>query len=419
MASREREWQRPYDGVRPDHGGMSGAARGIGETLEGGGAPGMSRHVQPEAALGAYGCRAGTTPSRLTIVRSTSCRSAGIGKGLGRGPHPHDDVHRDATGRPVAHARGRGRAPGRRVLAGGALPHHEADRRERDGTAGMEQAAVPDFHNACGQDVLAEPAEQLQDVERGRAEAGPAPFPVGAGDGPVQEAHEAAVGDGHGEAGGSEGGEGGGAVGLCLRVASPGASPPLGIAVRQQSGVRHGFLEERTGDGGERFDRHKEVGARGPPARAVLGEAPTGHHVMEVRVGLEVPAPRRQDPGATRQVRPHEALVVGQPLEGRGRGLNQGVGREALRRAEEGAERLRDRKGEEAVRPRELCGEVGLKPRLRCRLLALGTVPVATGTIDAVFFSTPLALIEAVAVMAALAPLDGTDGLTVCSGRVG
>jgi len=266
--------------------------------------------------------------------------------------------------------------------------------------------------------VLAEPAEQLQDVERGRAEAGPAPFPVGAGDGPVQEAHEAAVGDGHGEAGGSEGGEGGGAVGLCLRVASPGASPPLGIDVRQQSGVRHGFLEERTGDGGERFDRHKEVGARGPPARAVLGEAPTGHHVMEVRVGLEVPAPRRQDPGATRQVRPHEALVVGQPLEGRGRGLNQGVGREALRRAEAGAERLRDRKGEEAVRPRELCGEVGLKPRLRCMLLALGAGAVAARMLDAGLSLTVGALREAMALGAAAAGLAGAAHLRVCGGEV-
>jgi len=29
--------------VRPDHGGSSGAPRGIGETLDGGGAPGISR----------------------------------------------------------------------------------------------------------------------------------------------------------------------------------------------------------------------------------------------------------------------------------------------------------------------------------------------------------------------------------------
>ncbi len=161
----------------------------------------------------------GTTPSRLTIVSSTSCRSAGIGKGLGRGPHPHDDVHRDATGRTVAHARGH--ASGRRVLAGVSLPHHEADRRERDGTAGMEQAEVPDFHKAFGQDVLEEPAEKFHDVELGGAEAGTAHFPVGEGDGTVHEAHDAAIGDGNFEDVGSEVGEGGGAVGLYLTVDIP------------------------------------------------------------------------------------------------------------------------------------------------------------------------------------------------------
>ena len=395
---------------------MSGASRGIGETREGGGAPGMSRLVQPEADLWAHGCRAGTTPSRLTIVRSTSCRSAGIGKGLGRGPHPHDDVHRDATGRTVAHARGR--ASGRLVLAGVSLPHHEADRRERDGTAGMEQAEVPDFHKAFGQDVLEEPAEKLHDVELGRAEAGTAHFPGGEGDGTVHEAHDAAVGDGNFEDVGSEGGEGGGAVGLCLTVDIPGDSPDLGIDVLQQSGVLHGFFEERTVDGGERFDRHKEVGARGQPSRAVLGEATTGHNVMDVRVVLELPAPRMQDTGETRQVRPNEALVVGQPLEGRCRGLKQGVVREALMRADEGAERLRDRKGEKEVRPRELLVEVVLKPLLRFMLLALGAVAVATRMLDAVLSLTVWALREAMAIGAAAAVLDGADHLTVCGGEV-
>ena len=278
---------------------------------------------------------------------------------------------------------------------------------------------MPDFHTAFGQDVREEPAEQLHDVELGRAEAaGPAHCPRGEGDGTVHEAHDAAVGDGNVEDGGSEGGEGGGAVGLCLTVDMPGESPPLGSDVLQQSGVRHGFFAERTGDGGARCDRHKEVGARGPPSRAVLGEAPTGHHGMDVRVVLELPAPRRQDTGATRQVRPNEALVVGQPLEGRCRGLQQGVVREAWRRAEEGAERLRDRKGAKAVRPRELCVAVGLKPLRRSMLWALGAVAVATRRLDAVWSRTVWALREARAIGAAAAGLEGADHLTVCGGEV-
>jgi hypothetical protein len=419
LASREREWQRPHDGVRPAHGGMSGASRGIGETREGGGAPGMRRLGQPAADLWAHGCRAGTTPSRLTIVRSTACRSAGIGTGLGRGPHPQDAVHRDATGRTVAHARGR--ASGRLVRAGVSLPHHEAERRERAGTAGMEQAAVPDFPQAFGHDVREEPAETLPDVELGRAAAGPAPLPGGEGDGTVHEAHDAAVGDGNLADGGSEGGAGGGAVELCLTVDIPGARPPLGIDGLQQSGVLHGCLEERTGDGGERFARHKAVGARGQPSRAVRGEATTGHHVREVRVVRALPAPRRPDTGATRQVRPNAALVVGQPLAGRGRGLTPGVVREAWMRAAAGAERLRDRQGEKAVRPRELCVEVVLKPRLRVLLLALGAVgavAVATSRLDAVVSRTVWARREAMALGAAAAVLEGADHLTVCGGAV-
>ena len=172
-------------------------------------------------------------------------------------------------------------------------------------------------------------------------------------------------------------------------------------------------------DGGKRFDRDKAMGAGGPPGHAVLGEAAAGHNVMDMRVILQVPAPGVEDAGEPRKVGPDEALVVGQPLEGRCRRLQQGVVREAVMRADEGAERLRDRKGEEEVRPRELFVEVVLKPLLRCMLLALGAVAVATRMLDAVLSLTVWALREAMAVRAAAAVLDGTDDLAVCGGEVG
>jgi hypothetical protein len=131
-----------------------------------------------------------------------------------------------------------------------------------------------------------------------------------------------------------------------------------------------------------------------------------------------LPAPRRPDTGATRQVRPNAALVVGQPLAGRGRGLTPGVVREAWMRAAAGAERLRDRQGEKAVRPRELCVEVVLKPRLRVLLLALGAVAVATSRLDAVVSRTVWTRREAMALGAAAAVLEGADHLTVCGGAV-
>jgi len=87
--------------------------------------------------------------------------------------------------------------------------------------------------------------------------------------------------------------------------------------------------------------------------------------------------------------------------------------REALLRADEGTEGLRDGKGEEEMRPGQLFVQVVLEPLLAFMLLALGTVPVATGMIDTVVPPTSLALIEAVTIVPALALLDGADDLTV------
>lgn len=206
-------------------------------------------------------------------------------------------------------------------------------------------------------------------------------------------------------------------IGLTVNV--PGDSPDLGGNGLEQSGVAHLFFEERTVDGGEGFDGDKEVGSGGAPGRAVLGEATARDDVVDMRVVLELPAPGMQDTGESREIGPDEAFIFGPPLEGRCRCLNQGLVSNALLRADKGTQGLRDSEGEKKGRPRELFVQVMLEPLLRFMLLALGTGPVATGTIDAVFFSTALALLEAVAVMAALAPLDGTDGLTVCSGEGG
>ena len=128
---------------------------------------------------------------------------------------------------------------------------------------------------------------------------------------------------------------------------------------------------------------------------------------MDVRVVLQLPAPGVQDPGEPRQVCPDEPLIGGEPFEGERRGVEHGLVREALMRADEGSERLRHGEGEEEVRPGKLLFEVVFKPLLGFMLLTLGAVAVATGMIDAVVFPTAGALIEAVAVVAALTVLDG------------
>jgi hypothetical protein len=77
-----------------------------------------------------------------------------------------------------------------------------------------------------------------------------------------------------------------------------------------------------------------------------------------MRVVLELSTPGMQDTGKSREVGPDEALVFRQPFEGRCRRLKQGLVREALMRADAGAQRLRDGAGEEAVRPGQLCVQV-------------------------------------------------------------
>ena len=133
-------------------------------------------------------------------------------------------------------------------------------------------------------------------------------------------------------------------------------------------------------------------------------------------VTLQLPPPGVQDPGEPWEVCPDEPLVGGEPVEGERRGVEHGLVGEALMRADEGSERLRNGEGHKEVRPRELFVEVVLEPLLGFMLLALGTVAVATGMVHAVSSPTGGALIQAVAVVSALAVLDGTDDLAVCEG---
>ena len=58
---------------------------------------------------------------------------------------------------------------------------------------------------------------------------------------------------------------------------------------------------------------------------------------MDVGVVLELPAPGMADARDTREVCPEATLVFGEPCEGARRGVAQGVLREALMGAEQGA----------------------------------------------------------------------------------
>jgi hypothetical protein len=143
------------------------------------------------------------------------------------------------------------------------LPHQQADGRERDGTAGMEQTEVADFHEAVRQDVLKEPADKFHDIKVRGAEAGTAHFPVGKSHRVVLEADEAVVGDGDLEDIRGQVGEGGMAVVLGLRVDVPRDGPDLGVDVLEQASLAHVVSKDGAVDEGEGFDRDKEIGSGG------------------------------------------------------------------------------------------------------------------------------------------------------------
>ncbi len=419
LASRAGGERVPHTMGRHGHGGRSGALRRVGGTLEGGGAPGISRLGRPDAGRRAHGCRGWATRCRTTILRATSCRSAGIANRAGRGPQAHAHAHGCTPGRTAGRARRRGRALGRPARAGVDRPPHQAAGRERDSTAGMAQADGADWQAASGQDVRAAPAEQRHAVEGGGTGPRTAHGPVGERDRAVRERDKAAGGEGDLADRGGTGGQGGGAGVLGLPMDMPREGPDRGMDGLPQGGVAQSFWEEGAGEGGERLDGAKAVSAGGPPRRAVCCEATARDDGVHVGMIRALPAPGRQDPGQTREGRPEATRVSGEPCEGARRGVAQGVVRAALRRADAGAARLRNSAGAEDGGPGPLGCQVGLEPLRGWMRRTLGTRTIATGMMPAGLFPAAWARREARAVVAALARLDGADDLAVGAGPRG
>jgi hypothetical protein len=126
----------------------------------------------------------------------------------------------------------------------------------------------------------------------------------------------------------------------------------------QQSGWAHVVFEERAGDGGEGFDRDKEIRSGRQPTTSVLRQSPAGDNGVDVGVVRELSAPGMQDTKKARAGGTKETLVFGEPLEGLRRSVDHGLVGEALMGAENGAQGLRDSEGEEAVWSRELFVQV-------------------------------------------------------------
>jgi hypothetical protein len=213
MASRAGGSRVPHTRVRPGQGDLSGALRGVCRTLDGRGAPGLSRLGRPAARTRAHGCRGWGPPGCAQRVRTMPSLLAGSNPVPGGGPAPHHDAQGGATGRPASHTRRRGRALGPRGRAGVRRPDQEADRRAREGTTGVEQADVADWHAAVWQARWEEPAAPLASVQGPGAAAGTASFPIRARARAVREGDHAALGAGDFADSGGAGGAGGVAVG--------------------------------------------------------------------------------------------------------------------------------------------------------------------------------------------------------------
>ena len=113
----------------------------------------------------------------------------------------------------------------------------------------MQQAAVADFPQAIGQDMLEEPAEKLDGVEVGGAWACTAHCTRGKSDRAVLARDDAAVGNRDPEDLRGERGEGSVSMVMGLTVDVPGDAPDLGGDVLQQSGLAHPFFANRAVDG--------------------------------------------------------------------------------------------------------------------------------------------------------------------------
>jgi hypothetical protein len=98
---------------------------------------------------------------------------------------------------------------------------------------------------------------------------------------------------------------------------------------------------------------------------------------VDVGVVLELSTPSVEDAGKAGEVGTDKALFVSEPFEGVRRGCEHSLVGEALMRADEGSELLRDGEGEEEVRCGQLFFELVMEPLLGFMMLALWTVPVS------------------------------------------
>ena len=94
-----------------------------------------------------------------------------------------------------------------------------------DGAVAAHEAVMPYLHESCGQDVLEEAPDELDDIEGDFAVAIAAFLSIGEGDGSIFDNHDSGIGDSHPEDIGCEVFQGCFAVAYGLTVDVPGDLP--------------------------------------------------------------------------------------------------------------------------------------------------------------------------------------------------
>lgn len=199
------------------------------------------------------------------------------------------------------------------------------NRVDGNGRGGREETVVSDFHESVGQDMLEEAAEELQDLQRGGAVEVGAVLPILKRDATLFDLEDAAIGDGDLEDIGREVFQRGVAFTDGLGVDIPVEGPDFGVDSIEEAGFFHSVTELSPVDGGEGLDGDVEVLTGRKPAGAVVAQAAARDDVVDVGVVLELTAPGLQDTEEARELGADETGIVGQPLQGIGGSLKQGV----------------------------------------------------------------------------------------------
>ena len=137
---------------------------------------------------------------------------------------------------------------------------------ESDFAVGIHKSVVTDFHEAGGQHVLQEAADELHDFQRESSQSITVRFFIADEDGAILDCEDAAIGDGDFED------VGGKVFEACLRgrdglgVDVPVDVPDLRGDLIEEAGVDHFIAELGSKDFGEGLDGQIEVGSGGMPA---------------------------------------------------------------------------------------------------------------------------------------------------------